>query len=75
MPLTLAGQAFLVSHLRRYFPVLHTGLLERCEASEPGGLGQAYEIHSFLDGVGQPRYRGSVQDAELWAEISTGPVA
>jgi leader peptidase (prepilin peptidase)/N-methyltransferase len=25
--------------------------------------------------VGQPRYRGSVQDAELWAEISTSPVA
>ncbi len=38
-------------------------------------MGQAYEIHSFLDGVGQPRYRGSVLDAELWAEISTSPAA
>lgn len=37
--------------------------------------GQAYEIHSFLDGVGQPRYRGSVQVAELWAEISTSSAA
>ena len=48
------------------------GRAARAAASEKG---QAYEIHSFLDGVGQPRYRCSVQDAELWAEISTSSAA
>lgn len=33
------------------------------------------EIHSFLDGVGQPRYRCSVLDAQLWAQIATSPSA
>ena len=37
--------------------------------------GQAWEIHSFLDGVGQPRYRCGVLDADLWAEMATSPTA
>ncbi len=31
----------------------------------------AYEIHSFLDAAGQPRYGGQVLDPEAWAALST----